>query len=180
MKTKKEKAELTAVEAITITQIEQAILLIRGHRVLIDADLAVLFGVSNKALNQAVKRNLKRFPPDFLLQLTTTEKQEVVTNCDHLKHLKFSRTLPYAFTEHGAIMAANVLNNDRAIQASVQVVRAFVRLRKLLATHEDLARKLEALEEKYDEQFKVVFDAIRQLMLPPKTSKHPIGFRQPV
>ena len=180
MKTKKEKAELAAVETIAITQIEQAILLIRGHRVLIDADLAALFGVSNKALNQAVKRNLKRFPPDFLLRLTAAEKQEVVTNCDHLKHLKFSRTLPYAFTEHGAIMAANVLNSDRAIQASVQVVRAFVRLRQLLATHEDLARKLEAMEDKYDEQFKVVFDAIRQLMLPPKTSKHPIGFRQPV
>ena len=111
-----------------------------------------------------------------MFQLTKTERAEVVTNCDHLARLKFSPYLPYAFTEHGALMLANVLNSERAAQTSVQVVRAFVRLRQMLTSNAELARKLAALENKYDAQFKVVFDAIRQLMSPPARPKREIGF----
>jgi hypothetical protein len=144
-------------------------------------DLASLCGVSTKALNQAVRRNQRRFPDDFVFQLTADEKEEVVTNCDHLAQMKFSSTLPYAFTEHGAIMAANVLNSERAMDASVYVVRAFVRLREMVAANTELARRLDELEKKYDSQFKVVFNTIRQLMSPPELPpKEPIGFLQPV
>ncbi|MFN0136759.1 MAG: ORF6N domain-containing protein [Phycisphaerae bacterium] len=137
-----------------------------------------MYGVSTKAFNQAVNRNDDRFPADFRFQLTASEKLEVVTNCDHLRNLRFSSTRPYAFTEHGVIMAANVLNSKRAIEASVMVVRAFVRLRQMLASNADLARKLADLERRYDTQFKVVFDAIRELMTPPPTAKKGrIGFR---
>ena len=111
-----------------------------------------------------------------MFQLTEAEKAEVVTNCDHLARLKFSPHLPYAFTEHGALMLANVLNSERAAQTSVQVVRAFVRLRQMLASNAELARKLDAMEKKYDAQFKVVFDAIRQLMSPLAKPKREIGF----
>ncbi len=161
---------------IPMERIERAILLIRGEKVMLDLDLAVIYEVSTGALNQAVKRNLGRFPPDFMFQLTQKEKAEVITNCDNLARLKFSPHVPYAFTEHGALMLANVLNSERAAQTSVQVVRAFVKLRQMLASNADLARKLAALEQKYDAQFKVVFDAIRQLMSPPAKPKREIGF----
>jgi len=119
----------------------------------------------------------KRFPEDFVFRLTPEEKTEVVTNCDHLLRLKLSPTLPYAFTEHGAIMAANVINSTRAIHTSVHVVRAFVHLRQLIATNKDLARRLDELEARYDRQFKVVFDAIRKLMAPPEPKpRRRIGF----
>jgi hypothetical protein len=157
--------------------VERRILSIRGQRVMLDADLASLYGVSTRALNQAVKRNRERFPEDFMFRLTEAEKVEVITNCDHLRPLKFSPSLPHAFTEHGAIMLASLLNTRIAVQASVQVVRAFVRLREILATHKDLARKLEELEKKYDAQFKVVFDAIRALMASPRPQRRSIGFR---
>jgi len=117
---------------IPIERVERSILLIRGEKVMLDADLAKIYGVPTKALNQAVKRNIDRFPDDFMFQLTKHEKEEVVTNCDHLKRLKFSPTLPHAFTEHGAIMLATVLNNPIAVRASIQVVRAFIRLRRML------------------------------------------------
>lgn len=113
-----------------IERIENRILIIRGQKVMIDADLAELYGVPTKALNQAVKRNSERFPVDFMYQLTTEEKAEVVTNCDHLARLKFSRSLPFTFTEHGAIQAANVLGSPQAVEMGIYVVRAFVRLRK--------------------------------------------------
>jgi len=161
---------------IPMERIEQTILFIRGEKVILDLDLAVIYGVTTKALNQAVKRNEARFPLDFMFQLTENEKLEVVTNCDHLARLKFSPYLPYAFTEHGALMLANVLNSERAAQTSVQVVRAFVKLRQMLASNAELARKLAAMEKKYDAQFKVVFDAIRQLMSPPEKPKREIGF----
>ena len=161
---------------IPMERIERAILLVRGEKVMVDSDLAAIYGVSTKALNQAVKRNESRFPSDFMIQLTETEKTEAVTNCDHLARLRFSPYLPYAFTEHGALMLANVLNSERAAQTSVLVVRAFVRLRQLLSSNTELARKLESLEKKYDAQFKVVFDAIRQLMSPPAKPKREIGF----
>ena len=164
-------------ELIPIDMIERKILLIRGEKVMLDADLAALYGVTTKRLNEQVKRNRERFPNDFMFQLTEEEKAEVVANCDHLKRLKFSPTLPYAFTEHGAIMLASVLNSPIAVQTSVLVVRAFVKLREMLATHKDLAEKLEEIEKKYDAQFKVVFDAIRELMRPPETKRRKIGFR---
>jgi len=157
--------------------VERRILMIRGEKIILDADLAQLYDVSTKRLNEQVKRNQGRFPEDFMFQLTEAEKVEVVANCDHLRKLKFSPTRPYAFTEHGAIMAANVLNSEGAVKASVQVVRAFIKLRQLLASNADLSRKLNELESKYDRQFSVVFDAIRELMTPPPSKARPIGFR---
>lgn len=161
---------------IPTERIERSILLIRGEKVMLDADLAEIYGVTTKVLNQAVKRNAIRFPEDFMFQLTEREKAEVVTNCDHLVRIKFSPHLPFAFTEHGALMLANVLNGERAALTSVQVVRAFVRLRQMLASNAELSRKLAALEKKYDAQFKIVFDAIRQLMTPPEPKRRKIGF----
>ena len=158
-------------------RIARGILVIRGHKVLLDADLAELYGVPTKRLNEQVKRNPERFPADFLFALTAEEKAQVVAHCDHLQRLKFSPALPNAFTEHGAIMAASVLNTPRAVEMSVFVVRTFVRLRQILATHTELARKLAALEKKYDTQFQVVFEAIRELMTPPEPKKkRTIGF----
>ena len=160
-------------------EILRSILWVRDQRVIIDTDLAELYDVPTKALNQAVKRNRERFPPDFMFRLTARERKEVVTDCDHLARLRFSPALPYAFTEHGALMAASVLNSPTAVRVSVEVVRAFVRMREMLATHRDLLRKLEALEKKYDAQFRVVFDAIRQLMAEDAKPKRRIGFRTP-
>ena len=158
-------------------RVARGILVIRGHKVLLDADLAELYGVTTKRLNEQVKRNPERFPADFLFALTAEEKGQVVAHCDHLQRLKFSPTRPNAFTEHGAIMAASVLNTPRAVEMSVFVVRTFVRLRQMLASNVELARKLAALEKKYDTQFQVVFDAIRELMTPPESKKkRPIGF----
>jgi hypothetical protein len=166
-----------ALTIIPVERIEQAILQIRGLRVMVDADLAMLYGVTTKVLNQAVKRNKERFPGDFMFQLSPEEKVEVVTNCDHLARLRFSPVLPNVFTEHGVLMLANILNSERAVRVSVQIVRTFVKLRESLSTHADMARKLESLEKKYDGQFKVVFEAIRQLMIPPDKTKRKIGFR---
>ena len=146
---------------------------------MIDADLADLYGVPTKALNQAVKRNADRFPEDFLFQLTKEEKTEVVTNCDHLARLKFSPKRPMAFTEHGAIMAAMVLKTPRAVEMSVQVVRAFIRLREMLATNKELAHKLAELERKlegHDQAIGNIFEAIRQLLSQPEPKRSRIGF----
>ena len=145
-------------------RIDRAILIIRGQKVMIDSDLAELFGVRTKRLNEQVKRNINRFPKDFMFQLTTKEKQELVANCDHLEKLKHSGTNPYAFTEHGTIMLANVLNTPTAVETSVLIVRAFVKLRELLSTHTDLEMKILDLESKYDKQFELIFKAIRELM----------------
>ena len=142
------------------------------------ADLADIYGVSTKRLNEQMKRNRDRFPEDFIFQLTMEEKAEVVANCDHLKKLKFSPALPYAFAEHGAIMLASVLNSAVAVRASIQIVRAFVRLREIISSSKELAKRLDDPEKKYDSQFKVVFDAIRQLMTPPEITKKKIGFRR--
>lgn len=163
---------------IPVERIEKAIFVIRGEKVILDADLALIYGVSTKRLNEQVKRNRTRFPDDFMFRLTSEEKAEVVANCDHLRGLKFSPNLPHAFTEHGTIMAANVLNSERAVQASVEIVRAFVRLRLILSSNAELSRRLDDLESKYDRQFKVVFDAIRELMSPtPPSGRKQIGFR---
>lgn len=141
--------------------------------------MATLYGVSTKVLNQAVKRNIKRFPEDFMFQLTPEEKQEAVTVCDHLSRLKFSSSLPYAFTEHGAIMVASVLNTERAMEVSVFVVRAFVKFREMISTNKELAHKLTELEHKvgkHDDTIKSLVVAIRQLMTPPEQKKKKIGF----
>jgi hypothetical protein len=163
---------------IPLERIEQSILLIRGEKVMLDADLANIYGVSTKVLNQAVKRNSFRFPEDFMFRLTANEAEElnrsqIVTGSQKHRDPRFP---PFAFTEHGALMLANVLNSERAALTSVQVVRAFVRLRQLLATNAELSRQFAALEKKYDAQFKIVFDAIRQLMTPPEPKRREIGF----
>ena len=179
-----------------LPRIEGRIQVVQGLRVMIDADLADLYGVPTKALNQAVKRNASRFPPDFMFQLNAAEKAEVVTNCDHLAKLKFSRALPYAFTEYGAVALANVLASSQAVEMGIYVVRAFVRLRQAASLHEDLAKRLAELEMKTESielahdtfsrntrlQLKQVFDAIRELMTPPDPPdppKRPIGFLPP-
>lgn len=164
---------------IPIERIEHTILWIRGHKVMLDTDLAELYGVTTKRFNEQVKRNKERFPEDFMFQLTKEEagflRSQIATSN---KGRGGRRYLPYAFTEHGAIMVANVLNSTRAIQASIQVVRAFVRMRQLLASQKGLMQKILDMEKKYDRQFKVVFDAIRALMAPPDSGvKRLIGFR---
>ena len=164
---------------IPIERVERTILFLRGQKVILDADLGKLYGVTTKRLNEQVRRNQSRFPEDFVFRLSPEEKSEVVAKCDHLSKLKFSPTLPFAFTEHGAIMAASVLNSQRAIETSILVVRAFVRLREILITHRELARKLEELEgriEAHDEQIVAIFEAIRQLMTPPEKPRKRIGF----
>ena len=165
---------------VPIEQIQQSILLIRGKKVMLDTDLARLYGVPTKRLNEQVKRNRDRFPQDFMFQLSAEEKTEVVAKCDHLASLKFSPTHPYAFTEHGAIMLAAVLNTPRAIEVSVFVVRAFVKLREILTTHKALAHKLAELESKietHDEAIRSLVSAIRQLMAPPAAGQKKIGFQ---
>lgn len=158
-------------------RIERAIILLRGEKVMLDTDLAEIYGVETGALNRAVKRNASKFPSDFMFQLTPEEAESLRCQIGISKIGRGGRRyLPYVFSEHGALMLANVLNSERATQTSVQVVRVFMRLRQMLASHAELARKLEALEKKYDAQFKVVFDAIRQLMSPPATPKREIGF----
>jgi hypothetical protein len=157
-------------------RIEQAILLIRGQKVIIDKDLAELYKVSTKALNQAVKRNKTRFPQDFMFQLTQEETTELVTNCDRFKRLKHSSVFPHVFTEQGVAMLSSVLNSERAIEVNIEIVREFVRLRQMLSSHADLARKLAVLEKKYDAQFRVVFYAIRALTAETKKPKRKIGF----
>lgn len=156
--------------------IAHRIITLRGQSVILDSDLAALYRVTTRSLNQAVKRNAGRFPEDFAFRITSKEKEEVVTKCDHLSRLKFSHVQPLAYTEHGTIMAASVLNSQRAIETSVFVVRAFVRMRETLASHRELARRLNTLERTYDARFRVVFDAIRALMNPPKTPRRRIGF----
>jgi len=157
-------------------RIERAIFSIRGEKMMLDSDLAELYGVETKRLNEQVRRNPNRFPPDFMFQLTAGEWESLRSQFATLKRGEHRKYLPYAFTEHGALMLANVLNSERAAQTSVMVVRAFVRLRQMLASNAELARKLDAMEKKYDAQFKVVFDAIRQLMSPPEPKRREIGF----
>lgn len=172
---------------IPVERIERSILLIRGQKVILDRDLAYLYGVTTKVLNQAVKRNKDRFPEDFMFQLTVEEariwwtevrggglRSQVVT-LKRGQHIKYR---PYAFTEHGILMLSSVLNSERAIKVNIEIMRAFVRLRQILASNKELAKRLDDLEKKYDTQFKIVFDAIRQLMAPPEPEppKKRIGF----
>ena len=146
---------------------------------MLDVDLANIYGLRTSRLNEQVKRNKDRFPDDFMFQLSDEEKAEVIANCDHLEKIKFSPTNPYAFTEHGTIMLASVLNTPTAIQASVLIVRAFVKLREILSANKELERKLLDMESKYDKQFTVVFQAIRELMHQKEIDKErpQIGYR---
>ena len=163
---------------IPVERIERAILLIRRQKIILDADLAVLYGVDTKVLVQAVKRNIDRFPQDFMFQLSQEEfaylRSQSVTSSDWGGR----RYPPYAFTEQGVAMLSSVLRSQRAIRVNIEIMRAFIRLRQMLASHAELARKLDALEKKYDAQFKVVFEAIRQLMAPPEPKRRAIGFRK--
>ncbi len=159
--------------------IESKIFQIRGKKVMLDMDLAILYGVPTKALNQAVSRNITRFPADFMFKLTVTEKKEVVTICDHLHSLRFSHQLPRAFTQEGVAMLSSVLNGERAILVNIQIMRAFVNLRRIALTYTGLKRKIDEMEKKYDSQFSIVFEAIRQLLEPPPAPPKPkIGFHQ--
>ena len=165
---------------IPTSNIANQILLVRNQRVLIDIDLAYLYGITTKRLNEQIKRNIERFPEDFMFQLTREEKAEVVTNYDLLGNLKYSNSLPYVFTEHGAIMAASMINTPRAIQISLLVVRTFVQLRQLVSTNKELRHKLTELESRldgHDGTLQTLVTAIRQLMEPPVIrKKHSIGF----
>jgi hypothetical protein len=162
---------------VPLAQVADVILAIRGQNVILDTQLGLLYGVETRALIQAVKRNAGRFPLDFMFQLTRKEFDALRSQFVISKSRGGRRHLPYAFTEHGAIMAANVLNSERAVEASVQVVRVFVRLRQMLVSNSELARKLDELEKRYNRQFKIVFDAIRQLMTPVPLKPKAIGFR---
>ena len=164
--------------------VQQSIIRVRGQRVIIDADLAKLYGTSTKRLKEQLKRNSERFPDDFVFELSADEKAEVVAKCDHLEKLKYSNVLPVAFTEHGAVMAANVLNSQVAIETSIMVVRAFIRAREILSEHLELKRRLDKLEHRVargfqdnEEELQAIRFAIQQLMEPPEpTSKKPLGF----
>lgn len=163
---------------IPVEIIERQIYLIRSQKVMLDSDLAKLYGVPIKRLNEQVRRNLKRFPVDFMFQLTKEESDSLRSQIASLKigrgeHRKY---LPYAFTENGVAMLSSVLNSERAIDVNIQIMRTFTKLREMLLTHKDLQKKIEELERKYDAQFKVVFDAIRQLMAPPELKKRKIDF----
>jgi len=167
--------------AVPIASITQSILIIRGHKVMLDADLASMYGVETKVLLQAVKRNLRRFPEDFMLQLTANEwsglRSQIVTlKTGRGQHRKY---LPYVFTEQGVAMLSTALNSERAIAVNIEIMRAFVRMRALLTQNKELAQQLEKLERKvssHDEAIVGILKAIRQLMHPPESSKRPIGF----
>lgn len=175
MSTTKRTADTTAI--VPVERIERRIYLIRGHKVMLDTDLAPLYGVPVSRLNEAVKRNIERFPPDFMFRLTAVEGKCLTSQSAIANRRGGRRTAPYAFTQEGIAMLSSVLHSARAVAVNIQIMRTFVRLRELLATHADLARKLAELESRYDRQFKVVFDAIRQLMSPPEPPKKPpIGY----
>ena len=161
---------------IPTDRIEQRIYFLRGEKVMLSTDLASLYQVAPRVLVQAVKRNTERFPKDFMFQLTKDEflnlKSQIVTS----RWGGLRRATPYAFTEQGVAMLSSILRSKRAVRVNIEIMRAFVRLRKLLASNEELAHKLELLEKKYDAQFKVVFEAIRELMTPPEPKRRPIGF----
>ena len=163
---------------IPVDRIEKSIYLIRGQKVMLDSDLAALYEVTTKVLNQAVRRNGERFPQDFMFQLNRLEADELnrsqfVTGSQKHRNPRFR---PYAFTEQGVAMLSSVLRSDRAALVNIAIMRAFVALRQMIASNAELARKLETLEKRYDRQFKVVFDAIRELMIPPEPQRKQIDF----
>jgi len=186
-----EKVDVSMKPAFTIETIERKIYLIRGQKVMLDSDLAALYGVETKVLNQSVRRNVMRFPLDFRFQLTAEESdalrcqtgilelhdylrsQSVTLKLGRGKHRKY---LPYVFTEQGVAMLSSVLNSDRAVQVNITIMRAFVKLREMIASHKELTKRLDEMENKYDSQFKIVFDAIRALVTQPEPKEMKIGF----
>jgi hypothetical protein len=172
--------EMSKAVAVRVETIQQRILLVRGEKVMVDADLAEFYGVTTKALNQAVRRNRARFPADFMFRLTESEKSEVVTACDHLSRLKYSRTPPFAFTEHGAMMVAAVLNSQRAVDVSVFIVRAFIALRRAISEHKELSHRMNQIEQRladHDSHIQLVLRAIRELSSPARVpARRAIGF----
>lgn len=152
------------------------IFFIRGERVMLDFDLATLYQVETRVLKQQIRRNLDRFPDDFMFQLTKTEWQKLVTNCDNLGPLKFTPSTPFAFTEQGVAMLSSILKSKKAIEVNIAIMRTFVHLRKILNTNKELAKKIDALEMKYDEQFQIIFDAIRRLIRQENKPRRRIGF----
>jgi hypothetical protein len=170
---------LTNPQALILAErIEQRIYLLRGEKVMLSTDLAGLYQVAPRVLVQAVKRNRDRFPEDFMFQLTADEFQNLKSQIVTSSWGGLRRATPYAFTEQGVAMLSSVLRSKRAVRVNIEIMRAFVQLRRMLGSNEELARKLAALEKKYDAQFKVVFDAIRELMTPPEPKRRPIGFRK--
>lgn len=172
----KKKAGIAIPDEVVINKI----FIVRGKKVMIDTDLAELYGVPTKRLNEQVKRNTKRFPEDFMFQLYQEEKQSLIENIPHLNRLKYSPNLPFVFTEHGAVMLASVLNSERAIEVNVQIVRIFTRMRELLLTNKDILLKLEQLERKavkQDDDIKLIFDYLRELLNPKTEPLRKIGFR---
>lgn len=173
----KKKADIAIPDEVVINKI----FIVRGKKVMIDTDLAELYGVSTKRLNEQVKRNMKRFPEDFMFQLNQGEKQILIENFAHLNRLKYSPNLPFVFTEHGAVMLASVLNSERAIEVNVQIVRIFTQMRELVLTHKDILLKLEQLERKvvgHDDDVKVIFGYLKELLNPPSEPMRKIGFKQ--
>jgi uncharacterized protein YoxC len=164
---------------IPVEKITNKILFLRNEKVLLDRDLAALYGVSTKALNQAVKRNARRFPSDFMFRLTKKEKDELVTNCDRFKPLKHASVSPRAFTEQGVAMLSSVLNSQRAIEVNIAIMRAFIHLRKMISSQTKLAKKLKELEhhiQDHDKTIQAIFEAIQQLISLPDDSQKKIGF----
>ena len=169
---------MSSIDLIPDEKIEKAIYLIRGEKVMLDHDLALLYGVETKVLNRAVKRNLQRFPSDFMFQLTAEEADRLRCQIGTSNEGRGGRRyLPYVFTEQGVAMLSSVLNSERAILVNIEIMRAFVKLRQMLASNAELSRRLDDLESKYDKQFRGVFDAIRQLMATPARGRKQIGFR---
>jgi hypothetical protein len=162
--------------AFSTDEIAQRIYFIRGHKVMIDEDLAELYDVETRRLNEQVSRNAKRFPEDFMFQLTKSEYKNLISQFATSRCWGGRRKMPFAFTEQGVAMLSGVLHSDRAIKVNIAIMRAFVQLRRILASHKELAQKLNCLEKKYDAQFKVVFEAIRQLMQEEERPKTSIGF----
>lgn len=164
--------------AIPLQRVERRILLLRAQKVLLDADLAELYGVTTTAFNQAVRRNIHRFPPDFMFQLTDDETDSMRSQSAISKKGRGGRRYnPLAFTEQGVAMLSSVLRSERAVQVNIAIMRAFVKLREILASHRDLARRLHKMEKLYDARFRVVFDTLRELMRPPLKPRSGIGFR---
>jgi hypothetical protein len=168
---------MSNINLISIERIEKTIYLIRGEKVMLDRDLALLYEVETKVLNRAVKRNLQRFPSDFMFKLTAKEAENLRCQfgTSSLSH-GGRRYLPYVFTEQGVAMLSSVLNSERAILVNIEIMRAFVKLRQMLSSNAELSRRLDELESKYDKQFRVVFDAIRHLMATPTRNRTEIGF----
>ena len=163
---------------VPVETIEQKILQIRGQKVMLDRDLAVLYGVETRVLNQAVRRNIDRFPKDFMLVLTRKEIQRIsqfVISSEGMNTLKFSKSV-YAFTENGVAMLSTVLNSQKAIHVNIQIMRTFTKLREIISANKDLSKRLDELEKKYDAQFRIVFDAIRELTTPPEPKHRRMGF----